>query len=55
MKATHEGKQYEVMSIDDAVDEYDKQEAKGVHKAIMSVDEGYIVIDAIFSKLVHPE
>ena len=55
MKATHEGKQYEVMSIDDAVDEYDKQEAKGHHKAIFTVEGGYIVIDAIFSKPVHPE
>lgn len=47
MKATHEGKQYEVMKIDDALDEFNKHKAMGVHKAIMEVDGGYIVVDPL--------
>ena len=50
MKTTYNGKEYELLSFDDAVAEFEKQEAKGVHNAIMIVENGYIVIDAVFRK-----
>lgn len=48
MKTTYGDKEYEVLSLDDAVAEFDEQKAKGVHKAIISVYRGYIVVDAVF-------
>ncbi len=50
MKTTYMGKQYELLDIDDAVDEFDRQEAKGSHKAIMEVPGGYVVVDTIPSE-----
>lgn len=49
-KTTYNGKQYELLNIDDAIDEFSRQKAKGVYKAIISVEGGYIVKDAVFSK-----
>lgn len=48
MKTTYRDEQYEVLDLDDAVAEFDYQKAKGVHKAVIAVPEGYIVVDAVF-------
>lgn len=50
MKTTYQGKQYELLDLDDAVEEFNRQKAKGIYKAIISVEGGYIVKDAVFRK-----
>jgi len=50
MKTTYNGKQYELLDLDNALAEFDKQKAKGIHKAIISVEGGCIVVDAVFRK-----
>ncbi len=50
MKTTYNGKQYELLDLDDAVEEFNRQKAKGFYKAIISVEGGYILVDAVFSR-----
>lgn len=47
---THKGKQHKLMSFDDAMAEYDTQKAHGKKPAIISVQDGYIVTEAMFTK-----
>lgn len=48
MNTTYNGKEYEVLDLDDATTEVLEQKAEGVYKAIISVPRGYIVVDAVF-------
>lgn len=48
MNTTYNGKEYEVLDLDDAVTEVLEQKAKGVYKAAIDVPGGYIVVDAVF-------
>lgn len=50
MKTKYQGKEYELLDLDDAVAELERQNAKGVRKAVVSVNDGYVVVDAIFLK-----
>lgn len=47
---TYRGKQLKVMMIDDAVAEYFEQKRQGKFPAIVSVEDGYIVTEAMFKK-----
>jgi len=47
---TYKGKSYKLMSFDDAMAEYDKQKAQGKKPAIVSVQDGYIITEAMFTK-----
>ncbi len=48
MNTTYQGKKYEVLDLDDAVTEALEQKAKGVLKAVVYAEGGYIVVDAVF-------
>lgn len=53
MKTTYMGLQYELLSLEDAVEEFDRYEAKGVHKVIMDVSKGYIILDDALIQVRH--
>lgn len=46
----YRGKQYKILSYEEAIDEYDRRKALDEKPSIISRQNGYIVADAIFSE-----
>jgi len=46
----YKGKQYRLRLLNDALAEYRKRDAAGEAPAVISIDDGYIVVEAIFKK-----